>query len=138
MRKRPLYVTLCHGLIPMGAVKVLPGVYPNPYKPKYYLEKEFALLFLEASGDKKSRNKNIRTWQKKQFDEETFRTILRIQGATQKLPAHQKKLFMWTRYEKHSRKEAAEKLGLPIYTLNNHLLKAIKFIRKHTHTNDKL
>lgn len=124
-RKKPLYIALTHGLIPAGAVKILPGVHPNAFKPKYYLEKEFALLF------KKKLNKNdLLSWQKKHFTHETNRHIALIHEAAQNLPPRQKKIFQMTRYENCFRIEAADKLQLPIRTINNELRNAIRFIRK--------
>jgi hypothetical protein len=42
-RRRPLHLALKHCLIPAGAVKELPGVHPNVFKPKLVLSK---LLFI--------------------------------------------------------------------------------------------
>jgi hypothetical protein len=126
LRRRPLALTLTRGLIPSGAVKILPGVHPNVFKPKYYLEKEFA--FLVAGPLHFS---DLHRWQKKHFDPETLSRIARIRKAVRRLTPRQKKVFLTTRYENRLRKEAAAQLGLTLPIINNDLRSAMSLICKH-------
>jgi hypothetical protein len=100
LRRRPLALTLNKGLIPSGAVKILPGVHPNVFKPKYYLEKEFAFLIAVPLNFN-----DLHNWQKKHFAPETLRRIARIRKAVRHLTPRQKKVFLTTRYENRLRKE---------------------------------
>jgi hypothetical protein len=128
-RKRPLYLTLSRGLIPTGAVKIIPEVHPNPFKPKYYLESVFARLF-EPGLSEIMFDAALLSWQKNHFDEKTCRLILIIHEAVENLPPRQKKIFCITRYGNHFRTAAADKLGLSEKTVDNDLRNAIRFIRK--------
>ncbi|MEJ0080827.1 MAG: sigma factor-like helix-turn-helix DNA-binding protein [Puia sp.] len=131
-RKRPLYLCLTRALIPMGAVKMLPDVHPNAFKPKYFLEKEFARLFEKPFDINNYRDiHELRTWQINHFDKKTFDFMVLIRQAVDKLPPRQKKIFSMTRYENYFRLEAASKLQLPINTIDNELRNAIRFIRRH-------
>jgi hypothetical protein len=108
-------------------VKILPGVHPNVFKPKYYLEKEFALLF-----EGPFMYRDMLSWQKRHFDHETLKRVARIKKAVRRLTPRQKKVFLTTRYENRLRKEAAAQLGLSLGVVNNDLRSAMATIRKHT------
>ncbi|HSZ32980.1 MAG TPA: sigma factor-like helix-turn-helix DNA-binding protein [Puia sp.] len=109
-----------------GAVKELPGVHPHSFKPKCYLEKEFARLF-----DGLLRFYDLLDWQKKHFGPETLHRIMRIRKAVGRLTPRQKKVFFMTRYENRQRKEAAAELGLSLHVVNSELRLATKIVRKH-------
>jgi hypothetical protein len=126
LRTRPLRLALSFGLIPAGAVKILPGVHPNVHKPKYFLEKEFAELF-----EGYQIHSRILAWQKKHFDRATLRRIAGIQKVVRRFTPRQKKVFLVTRYENHLRKQAADKLGLPLGTVNHDIRCAMAIICKH-------
>jgi Sigma-70, region 4 len=128
-RKRPLYLTLSRGLIPAGAVKIIPEVRPNAFIPKYFLETAFARLF-EPGLPRTMFDAALLAWQKNHFDEKTGRLISVIHAAVESLPPLQKKIFLLTRYENHFRTEAADRLGLSKKTVDNELRNAIRFIRE--------
>jgi len=97
-------------------------------------------IYRKASRDSKMRqqlisvSKELYTHiEEKIFDKEIH---TQLQAAISLLPPQRKKVFTLCRIEGKSYKEISQELGISISTINDHLLKANKFLKEHLNSSE--
>lgn len=111
---------------------------PNvPFGPYIYTIVKNRILNLLANLDREQELKNILLSQAVNVDNETEEKMVDaelnqlLDRAIEKLTPQQKRIFNMSRREMQSHKEIADKLGISIYTVQQHISASLKVIRTY-------